>query len=118
MSNIYKKLEISVAHQELFTDLTEQDSESINGGSEAFTIENDISNYTISYKLDGRSAKLKPNYYVGWEAYSGGTISFDKDVRSGYQKSKEYDLEDGRIYAFKTNTSTSNPYDVDLYDIT
>lgn len=118
MSNIYKKLEISVANQNLFTDLTEQDSEAINGGAESFTLKNEVSNYEMSYNLDGRSARLKPNYHIGWTAYSGGAISFDKDVRFGYQKSKKYDLDDGRIYAFRPNTSTSNQYDIDLYDIT
>jgi hypothetical protein len=117
MSNIYKKLEISVAHQELFTDLTEQDSESINGGAESFTIEND-SNYNIGYSVDGTSDKIQSNYYHDWTAYSGGIVLFDKDGRSGYQRSRKYNLSSGRTYAFKPNTSTSNPYDVDLYDIT
>jgi hypothetical protein len=114
MSNIDKILH---ANQDLFTNLTEQDAEAINGGAEQFTIQNDVSNYTMSYSIDGTSDRLQPGYSQGWTAYSGGTIEFDSDGRSGFQ-SKEYDLSNGGIYSFQPNTSTSNPYDFELYDIT
>jgi hypothetical protein len=118
MSNIYKKLEITAANQDFFTDLTEQDAEAINGGYETFTIENDVSNYKMSYTVDGTSATLDPGYYTNWTAYSGGLVEFDADGRSGYQPSRKYNLGSGRTYSFQPNTSTSNPYDFDLYDIT
>jgi hypothetical protein len=112
------KFQSTCDNSALWVELDDENAQTINGGAEEFTITNEVSNYTMSYKLDGRSAKLKPDYSIGWEAYSGGIISFDKDARSGYQKSKKYNLEDGRTYAFRPNTSTLNIYDFDLYDIT
>jgi hypothetical protein len=115
MSNIDKILH---ANQALFTNLTEQDAQAINGGYETFTIQNDVSNYYMSYSVDGTSARLDPGRYEDWTAYGGGLVEFDKDARSGYQASQTYNLDSGRTYAFRLNTSTSNPYDFDLYDIT
>jgi hypothetical protein len=115
MSNIDKKLH---TNQDLFTDLNEKDAEAINGGFEIFTIQNDVSNYSMAYTLDGSSATLNPNYYVERIAIFGGLIQFDADARSGYQPSQTYNLENGRTYSFQPNYYTSNPYDFDLYDIT
>ncbi|MEO0014636.1 MAG: hypothetical protein RLZZ535_3025 [Cyanobacteriota bacterium] len=118
MLNTHRKTVTVNAYKDLFTDLSEQDSEAINGGAESFTLKNEVNNYDMSYNLDGTSARLKPGYSIGWTAYSGGIVSFDKDARSGYQTSRKYNLSNGRIYAFRPNTSTSNQHDFDLYDIT
>lgn len=114
MSNIDKILH---AHQDLFTELDPKNAETINGGAERFRVQNEVSNYSMSYDIDGTSDSLQPGYYQDWTAYSGGIISFDSDGRSGFQ-SKEYNLGNGRTYAFRPNSSTSNPYDFELYDIT
>lgn len=114
MSNIDKILH---AHQDLFTELDSKNAEAIKGGAESFTIQNEVSNYSMSYSIDGTSATLEPGYSQGWTAYSGGIISFDSDARSGFQ-SQEYNLGNGGIYAFRPNSSTSDPYDFNLYDIT
>jgi hypothetical protein len=117
MTNVDQSQSTS-ANSALWIELDDEKAQTINGGSEIFTISNEVSNYTMSYKLDGTSDELETGYSQEWTAYSGGTITFDKDGRSGYQKSKEYDLEDGRIYAFRPNTSTRNVYDFQIYDIT
>jgi hypothetical protein len=116
MSKISKKPDDK---QNLFTDISPQDSEKYNGGyTERFTLKNEVNNYSMSYSVDGTSARLSSNYYQDWTAYSGGVVEFDRDARSGYQASKTYNLSNGRTYAFRPNTSTSNIYDFDLYDIT
>jgi hypothetical protein len=55
--------------------------------------------------------------YQNWIAYSGGIVQFDKDARSGYQPSRNYNLSNGRVYAFRSNRATRNPYDIDIYRI-
>jgi hypothetical protein len=109
-------------HPELCTDLREEFSEeieAINGGyTERFTIKNEVSNLDVSYSVDSALGRLAPNYYEDWTSTSGGFVQFDRDSRSGYQSSPRYNLSNGRIYAFRSNTSTSNIYDIDLYDIT
>lgn len=99
-----------------FIELDEKSSEAINGGYERFKIQNDVSNYSMSYSVDGTSGRLKPGYYQNWTAYSGGVVEFDADGRSGYQ-SRKYNLGGGRSYSFQPNTSTVNPSDFDLYEI-
>jgi hypothetical protein len=120
MSNIDKIFHVN---QDLFTDLTEQDAEAINGGYETFTIRNDLNNFKMAYSVDGTSARLRPRtdstyYYEDWTARNGGVVKFDADTRAGYQASPEYNLSSGRIYAFRPKKSTKNIYDMDLYDVT
>jgi hypothetical protein len=116
MSNISERLKISAANQDLFTDLTEQDAEAINGGAEVFTIEQPIGSEGTFY-IDDTAFTHRP--YETWEytAYNGGIISFDTDGRTGVESIKKYNLANGGQYSFQYNTSTSDPYDIDLYDI-
>jgi hypothetical protein len=100
-----------------FTELDEKSSVSVNGGYESFSIQNDVSNYTMSYSVDKTRGRLKPGHYENWTAYSGGVVEFDTDSRSGYQPSRKYNLSSGRTYSFQPNTSTANPNDVSLYEI-
>ena len=115
MSNIDKMLEITSANQDLFVDLNDKSAETISGGAkEVFTIKNGV-NQSIQYNSDGTWFYQKPGTTQKWTAYSGGTITFDKDVRSGFQ-SQKYNLANGDFYTFRPNkTTTWNPYDIDLY---
>lgn len=104
--------------EDLFIELTPEETETISGGYEVFTVRNKTK-YNIPYFIDGKYFKHKAGS-VGqvWTAYGGGRISFDVDSRSGHTKMKTYNLRDGEIYEFQYNTRTpGNPYDIELYKI-
>lgn len=101
----------------LVEELDEQAAETISGGYEVFTVKNKTQ-YNITYVLDGKQFLHKPNESWTWTAYSGGTIKFDEDSRSGYQQDKSYNLANGRTYEFQNNNTTpGNPYDIELYKV-
>jgi hypothetical protein len=104
-------------NKQLFQELKNEVAQQFNGGAERFRIENQVSNYSVGYNVDGTRDRLRPGYYQNWIAYSGGIVQFDKDARSGYQPSRNYNLSNGRVYAFRSNRATRNPYDIDIYRI-
>lgn len=125
MSNFDTKPEITSVNQDLFVDLNEKSAETISGGRfengggkyEVFKIYNQTgAGSSNPYTIDGVRTKY-PKSNSFWVTDRGGTIKFDYDYgRKGVQL-KTYNLSNGRKYAFRYNTSTAYPYDIDLYDI-
>ena len=104
----------------LVEELDEHAAETISGGYEVFTINNET-NYDIHYYVDGQLTKpefAKPGTSSEWTAYNGGIIEFDTDGRDNYKEWKKYNLADGGLYAFRDNKDTvGNPHDIELYRI-
>ena len=116
MLKIIKKLEKTFADRDLI-ELNDENAETISGGYELFTIKNQT-NYNVGYSVDGKVWKHKPNYIWRWLTFGKGIINFDTDGRLGVESYKKYNLSSGKTYAFRDNKSTSDPYDIELYDIT
>ena len=123
MSNIDAILEITRTNQDLFIDLNEKDAETVSRGAyEAFTVKNQTQK-AVSYSVDGTSWYHLPKANNGggwvWTTFNGGEIKFDQDTRPEYTDYKSYNLYNGGIFAFRENTTTTgNPFDIELYDIT
>ena len=123
MSNIETKLESISTQEDLFENLNNKSAETISGGRyengggkyEVFSIYNQ-SYGTNPYVVDGRRTRF-PSGNSFWVTDKGGIISFDSDYGKKGVQLKRYNLRNGRKYAFRRNTRTSNPYDIDLYDI-
>lgn len=108
MSYIAKILKTTATNQDLFMDLSKEDAESISGGvQEVFEVKN-LTQKNIYYTVDGeREYDPSPNTSWTWTAYKGGIIKFNVG-----SKLKSYNLNDGRVYAFKTSRDG-----IDLYDV-
>lgn len=101
---------------DLLEDLDNKAAETISGGYEVFTIENNT-RYNVGLTIDGTSFKHGSGKTFVYTAYNGGTIKFDTDGRAGYRRYKSYNLSDGGTYTFQNNGYTvGNPYDFDLYN--
>lgn len=123
MSNIDTMLKITGTNQDLFADLNDKSAETISGGYEVFKIQN-RTKYDLVYLLDGYNIRPllgglhKSGKDVTWTAYSGGTIKFDEDMRSGFIQYKTYNLSHGQVYVFRENKKTTgNPHDIDIYHV-
>ena len=116
MSKINKRLENTFTNRDLI-ELNDENAETISGGYELFTIKNQT-NYNVGYSVDGKIWQHKPNYIWRWSTSEEGIINFDTDGRLGVKSYKKYNLAGGKTYAFRDNTSTFDPYDIELYDIT
>ena len=109
----------STATTDLFTELNDEKAETISGGAEVFRIRN-RTNATVRYTIDGTRASLRASLPGGsalWRAFSGGIVSFDKDIRSNVNQNQKYNLANGQVYQFQYNKQTRNPYDIDLYRV-
>ncbi|MBS9385640.1 hypothetical protein VB638_15530 [Dolichospermum sp. UHCC 0684] len=103
----------------LVQEIDEQAAEIISGGYERFTIKNETEG-NIYYYVDGTRTKrefAKPGTSSVWTTFGKGTIKFDTDERDDVINWKEYNLDSGRVYAFRENKSTSDPFDIELYAV-
>jgi hypothetical protein len=122
MSNIDNMLESTSANQDLFVDLNEKDAETVSGGTlfvvEQFTIRNET-DVLIPYAVDGtRTSYPDPGSVSDWTAYDGGIVAFDYDFGLPGVQLREYDLAHGDTYAFRYDTRTDYPNDIELFNIT
>lgn len=122
MSNIDTMIEMNSTNQDLFVELNEKDAETISGGiincfdfSERFTIYNQT-NVRIPYTIDGTRTS-RPDGDSVWTTDGGGIIAFDLDFGQSGVQLQRYNLSNGSKYAFRYNTDTSNPNDIELYRI-
>ncbi|KST62040.1 hypothetical protein [Mastigocoleus testarum] len=124
MSNLKTNTEITSINQELFADLNEKSAETISGGRfengggkyEVFKVYNQTGRYKIPYTVDGKRTKY-PSTNSFWVTDRGGLIKFDYDAGKPGVQLKQYNLQNGRKYAFRLNTRTAYKYDIELYDI-
>lgn len=125
MSNLDTNQTITSTNQDLFVDLNENSAETISGGRfengggkyEVFKVYNQTGGRVrIPYTVDGKRTKY-PNSNSFWVTDRGGTIKFDYDFGRGGVQLKQYNLRNGRKYAFRLNTRTAYKNDIELYDI-
>lgn len=92
-------------------EIDEQAAEIISGGK-TFIVRNTTSRF-ISHRLDASYYVMRPGEE---RKYAGnpGMIEFDTDTRPFNSKRKSQMLEDEKIYEFKENIATPEPYDIDL----
>ncbi|MEH2152456.1 hypothetical protein [Nostoc sp.] len=103
----------------LVQEIDEQAAEIISGGYDRFTIKNETEGNIYYYVNATRTKRefAKPRTSSVWTTASGGKIRFDTDERDDVINWKTYNLEDGKVYAFRENKSTSDPFDIELYAV-
>ncbi|OLT58770.1 hypothetical protein [Moorena bouillonii] len=114
------------ANPDLFVDLNQKDAETVSGGrvaqggvnqNEIFKIESQIRFTRVRYFVDDEAGRLRFGRNALWFTDKGGKVTFDfLPFRRGFQ-AKTVNVDNGRKYAFKFDTSTPRPLDIKLVDI-